>query len=247
MIDKKPVQTYLAVVAITIAGLYVVHSLDISYPLSMRTSSASTELSVVGEGEVDAVPDIAQVGVGIQVANVPTAEEAQNQIAQVNNDLIKAMTSLGIDKKDLVTSNYSVFPGYSAENSRISSYNGNATVTIKVRNMEKLASVITAATNSGTNQVQGISFSIDDPSQFREAARKEAIADARAQAEKLAKDLDIKLGKVVNVIESQSCGGPITYYAKSADFMTAETVESPIIEPGTQTVTSTVTLFFEKR
>lgn len=246
MIHKQFVQTYTAIVGVTMLGLYLINILDISYPLHVSTSVTTSELSVVGEGKVDVTPDTAHVNVGIQVSNTPTAEGAQEQISTINNKIIDAMSSLGIKKEDIKTSNYSVFPGYSNDGRTISGYNGNATISIKIKKTELVSQVVTSATNAGANEIHGVSFSIDDPSKFREQARTKAIEDAKEQAEKLAKNLGIRLGKVVNIVEYQP-SSPIPFEAKSMALDAYGGGGGPSIEPGTQTVTSTVTLYFEKR
>lgn len=89
----------------------------------------------------------------------------------------------------------------------------------------------------------GVNFAVDEPQKYREKAREEAIANAKIQAEKLAKTLGIKLGKITNIVES-SPQAPISYI-KTLRSDVAQA--APVIEPGTETVTSVVTLYFEKK
>ena len=71
--------------------------------------------------------------------------------------------------------------------------------------------------------------------------------NAQEQAKKLSKELGIKLGKVTNMIESGN--GPYYDYGRgSVETMSAKALpESPIFQEGTDTVSSTVTLFFERK
>ena len=69
--------------------------------------------------------------------------------------------------------------------------------------------------------------------------------DAKKQAKELSNNLGIKLGKIVNLVESSS--SRIPYYSAKGLSMDAVSEQVPIIEPGTQTVTSTITLYFEKK
>jgi uncharacterized protein YggE len=210
----------------------------------------SGEIAVVGEGKVDIVPDLAQISAGITIENVPTVEEAEKRINEVNNKIIEAVARLGIDKEDIKTSNYSINPAYefipTGGRSEISGYSGNATVTISVRNQDLLARVITAATEAGANNVYNAGFSIDDPSKYREEARKKAIENAKDQAQKLASELGIGLGRVVNIVESTPGGIPQPMYLESKRLDAGGAVP-PDIEPGSQTITSQVTLYFERK
>jgi len=240
-------KNFFIVVLISFIALYLIKVLDISYPLTIVSTSKSTELAVVGEGKVEVSPDTAYVDAGITVDNRTTVKEVQDTINTINNKIINALRDIGIEKADIKTSNYSVYPNYKYENNinTINGYNGNATVEIKVRNTQMVSQVIESVTNSGANQIQGVRFTIDKPEVFREEARNKAIKNAKEQAEKMAKNLGIKLGKIVNIIES-STNQPVALYDKTY----SEGIGgggAPIIEEGTQTVTSVVTLYFEKK
>jgi len=241
-------KNFFIVVLISFIALYLIKVLDISYPLTIVSTSKSTELAVVGEGKVEVSPDTAYVDAGITVDNRTTVKEVQDTINTINNKIINALRDIGIEKADIKTSNYSVYPNYKYENNinTINGYNGNATVEIKVRNTQMVSQVIESVTNSGANQIQGVRFTIDKPEVFREEARNKAIANAKEQAKKMAKNLGIKLGKVVNIVES-SANQPIPAYKTYAEGIGAGGGGGPIVESGTQTVTSVVTLYFEKK
>ena len=225
---------------------------DISYPLKVTISNTSSELAVVGEGKVDVVPDTAYVDVGITVSNAKTVEEAQGQINTINNQLIASLTKLGISKNEIKTTNYSISPTYTYENNvnRISGYDGNATITVKTQKIEMVPSIIEEGTKAGANQINNTRFVVDTPEKYRESAREKAISNAKDQAAKMAQSLGIKLGRVVNVVESiegglNPVGVTIPYAAKMSGLGMGDS--APALESGSQTITSTVTLYFEKR
>ncbi len=229
--------------------LVLVRVFNIAYPVMVMQTIKSTELSVVGEGKVDVVPDTAHIDVGVNVANVATVEAAQSQIDKTNNAVIAAMQKLGIPKENIQTSNYSIYPAYDYSEGRgdtITGYTGNVTISIKTKNIVQVSQVIEEATKAGANQVQGTRFEVEDPDKYRKEARDEAIKNAKAQAQELADNLGIKLGKVVNVVEySGGSSSPIMPYAMTEKGMGGG--GAPSIEPGSQTITSVVTLYFEKR
>lgn len=228
---------------LTLIALLVVKKLDITYPLTITTTTKSTELAVVGEGKVEVVPDTAYIDVGISVNDIETADKAQEMLSSVNNKIIEAVKKLGIAKEEIKTSNYSIYPAYKYEENKVTGYNGNATVTIKVRDAKLASQVITEATNVGANQIHGVRFEIDKPEKYREQARDKAIENAKSQAERLAQKLGIRLGKIVNMVESS----PDRVYPFYANEKSALGGGSPVIEPGSQTITSTVTLYFERK
>lgn len=248
MKPQEKVLPYIFFLFSLVFALWLIKALNISYPLEVKTSTVSSELAVVGEGKVDVTPDTVYIDAGVSVSNVPTADEAQKAISEINNKIIAAMKKLGLEEKDISTSNYSVSPNYSYkrdEEKKITGYNGSATLTIKVKDKDLASKVIVEATNAGANRIHGARFVVDKPEKYREEARNKAIQNAKDQAQKLAKTLGIKLGKVVNIVES-SPGSPV-YRTLRTTAVEDLGGGGPELEPGSQTITSTVTLYFEKR
>lgn len=226
--------------------LLIVDLLNITVPVRVTNSNVSAELSVVGEGKVDVVPDTATINAGITVDNLQTQEQAKQEMTKVNNAIIEAVKTLDVKKEDIKTSNFAIYPAYN-NGSRISGYSGNADVTIKVRNKDRAAQVVDSVTKAGATNVYGPQFTVERPEKFREEARKKAIKNAKEQANKLAKELGIRLGRVTNIVEST---GPVPnrFYGVGGMTLNESAIkQSPVFEEGTQTITSTVTLYFEKR
>jgi hypothetical protein len=246
--DKHFLFHFVVTVSVVVIALFFIKTLNISYPLSVTTTSASSELAVVGEGKMEVTPDTAYVDAGITVDNRGTVAEVQKTINSINDKIIDALRERGIEKADIKTSNYSVYPNYKYEANvnTINGYNGNATIQVKVRDTQMVSSVIEEVTTAGANQIQGVRFSIDKPETYREQVRDMAIKNAKSQAQKLAKDLGISLGKVTNMVESTPIqGGVYPMYAVAE--RGAGGGGGPTVEEGTQTITSVVTLYFEKK
>lgn len=248
MVDNKNLHFAGALLVLIVITLWIINILGISYPIDVTTRQASGELAVVGEGKVDVVPDTAMVNVGIVISNSSTVEDAQSQINLTNNAIVTAMKNLGISDEDISTSNYSINPDYNYESGRneITGYSGNASLSIKVRNLDTLPQVIEQATKSGANQILGTSFVIDKPEEARARARNAAIENAQEQAKELANRLGIKLGKVTNIVESTGGDYPIPFYDRTMSLEGLGGGGAPDLQPGSQTITSTVTLYFDK-
>lgn len=250
MNPRNIVVTYGLVLLLTIIALLVIKELNISYPLQVQTSTASGELAVVGEGSVDVTPDTAYVDVGITVADEPSATDVEGAINQANNAIVTALKEVGIPAKDIKTSNYTINPNYTYDGGgpgKITGYMGNATLSIKVSEKEKLAEVTQVALKAGANQILSTRYDIDNPEKYRKEARDKAIANAKDQANSLAQNLGIKLGRVVNIVES-SPSDP-SFFNKSFAMEGGAGGGGPVpdFQAGTQTVSSVVTLYFEKR
>ncbi len=250
-INLQVVSTYTVLVIITIVGLCVVQQLDISYPVKVTSAYPTTEFSVTGEGKVEVVPDTATINAGITVSAAKDVATVQKEINEVNNKIISGLKDLSVSKKDIQTSEYNIYPNYNYENGqKIDGYMGNATVSIKTHRLDQVQSILSKLTEAGANQIQGVSFSVDDMTKVRVKARNRAIEDAKKQAQQLASDAGIKLGKITNIIESP---GPEEYppymtksYAGGGDVAEIAAPDATI-EPGSQTISTTVTLFFEKK
>ncbi len=231
---------FLALVLI-ISALYLIKILDISYPLTIVSTSKTNELAVVGEAKMEVVPDTAYVNLSITTQGSQVSQ-VREKIDKVNDALIKELKQLGIKKEEIKTTNYSVYPNYDyTSGQKIVDYTGTVSLQVKIKNFSLIPNVLERAEKVGFNQIGGVNFTVDQPEVYREKVREKAIENARKQASKLAKSLGIKLGRITNIVES-SPKESIEYQRTVG----AGGPSSPIVEPGTETIYATVTLYFEK-
>jgi len=238
-------------IVFSIIALFIIKHFNISYPITITTTNKSTEMAVVGEGKIEVTPDTAYIDAGITIDKASSVDEAQKLMDGINNKIVAGLRSLGIEKSDIKTSNYSIYPNYKYENNdnRVDGYNGNATITIKVRNPQAASNVIESVTKSGANQIHGSRFVVDKPEIYREQAREAAIKNAKDQAQKIAKNLGIKLGKITNIIETTPDNNNISYSKSFLPMSGGGGAEGSRLDyqQGSQTLTSVVTLYFEKQ
>lgn len=178
----------------------------IPFSVNQITTEKKTTFDVQAEGKVTAVPDTAEINLGIQ-SNKPTVEAAQKEANGKINNITSELKKLGIEEKYIKTSNYSVYPDYNYQaGQKITGYNVNITLTIKVKDLQKINNVIDIATAQGANQIGNLSFVIDDDKleSLKMEARKQAIEKAKVKAKEIANAGGIKLGRLVDVTESVS-------------------------------------------
>lgn len=239
-----------ATVILVLAAVFAYGKFGPGIPVSSVVSQKQDFLTVSGEGKVSVVPDTAIVDLGI-TSNQPSVESAQNQANTVINQITTKVKELGIDAKDIKTSNYSVFPQYdyreSGSPNRIIGYQINVGLTIRVREIDKVNQVIDQATQAGANTVGGIQLTVDEKreKELLQQAREEAIQEAKEKAESLAKAAGINLGRIVNVVES-SADQPLPMMAKAEGIGMGGGADTQI-QPGSTDITSAVTLFYETR
>jgi len=216
--------------------------------ITQTTTNKLSSFDVTGETSITAVPDKAQVDLGITINN-RTVKAAQDQANTVINDITKALKEMGVDAKDIKTQNYSINPSYdyASGTQRITGYNVDATLEVTLKDFTKLNDVIDAATSLGANQVHGVSFSLSEEKQkeIDKQAREEAIADAKTKAQELANIAGMKLGKIINIIENTpyTGGGIRPMYEMAADAKSA--LEPTQIQPGSNTYQYSVVLSYE--
>ena len=171
-------------------------------------------ISVQGEGRVFASPDVAQISFGMQTGRQKTAEKALDVLSDRMNAVFAALKDQGIEEKDITTEFLSLNPAYDWQNGvRIDrGFEANQSLRVKIRDLEKVGDVLSVATAAGANQAGGVSFTIDDPEELREAAREKAITNGAEKAEKLAVQLGKKLGKLRGFADG---GVPVPVYGKN--------------------------------
>jgi len=220
--------------------------------------SPSNTISVSGHGEVDMAPDIATVTFSV-VSNKSTAQEAQADATKKQNAVDAYLKTTGVAAKDIQTSGYSVYPQYDYVQQACSNgycpggkqvlrgYEARQTTTVKVRDLAKVGDILVGVGNAGATEVSGPNFTFDDPNAPQTAARSKAIADAKAKAEELARELGVSIVRVVSF--SESSGGYPRPYALDAGMGKAEATaqSAPSISPGTNKVSDDVSITYEIR
>jgi uncharacterized protein YggE len=178
------------------------------------TSTSPRTITVVGEGKVRIKPDIAQATIGVEVME-STVKEASKGARDTMEAVLKALKEQGVVEKDIQTSNFSIWaerpygPEGPSKNEIL--YHVSNQVAVTIRDLETVETVLGATIEAGANNIYGITFSLDDPSQVESEGRKKAVADAKTKAQELATLNGVKLGDVINV--SEVIGSRGGYYA----------------------------------
>lgn len=233
----------LVVMAAIVAALLVGPRIVASAPETPQAIPRT--ISVNGTGEVKSKPDMAIINSGV-VSEAPSARDALAKNNTAMAAVIGALKKAGIADQDIQTSNFSVSPQYppyqpnQREAPHITGYQVSNQVTVRVKNLAKLGAILDALVQVGANQINGISFDIDQPKPLQNEARKLAVADARAKAELYAAAAHVSLGRVLQISESGGFVGPQPMYAM--DKVAAQSVP---IAAGQQTLSANVSIIYE--
>jgi len=225
--------------------LYTKFAGPIPFAVQQTTINKTDLFTVSGTGKVAITPDIAKVTAGVR-AQANTVQQAQNDMNKAINAISDAVKKLGINAKDIKTTNYSINPTYDYTNSkqRITGYIATTNLEIKVRDLEKTNTVIDTATANGANIVNGMQFDVDDKTKAEKEARELAVTEAKTKAKDASSIGGFSLGRIINYQESLGGSTPRLVYAAAAKNMTDETAPTQI-ETGSQEVSVTVTLSYE--
>ncbi len=196
----------IAVLAVGAAGCTSIPGWESDQGVVPVTQQQNIGIWVTGQGEAMAVPDIAELRLGVE-ARADTVAEAQTQASEAMDKVVVALKDNGVAEKDIQTQRFSIYPVTrwisEKDEEEIIGYQVTNIVVAKLREMDKVGDIIDAVAEAGGDltRIQGISFSVDDPTPYYEEARAKAVKDAKDKALQLADLADVKLGKPTYISE----------------------------------------------
>jgi uncharacterized protein YggE len=233
----------------------------ITSPAPQNTSASglitqqNTGIWVSGTGEVTVTPDIAILQVGAE-AQENTVAEAQAKTSEAMDRVMTALNDSGVKKEDIQTQYFRISQRTrwddETEQEIVIGYRVTNTVKAKIRDIEKVGSIIDAVVKAGGDliRIDDLGFTVDDPSAYYDEAREKATADAKARAEKLAKQTGVRLGEPTYISESAytpSIHEGIAYGMVEAPVPAPAPVITPSISPGEVKVSLTVQIGYSIR
>ena len=165
-------------------------------------------ISVTGEATVSVPPDLAEVEAGV-TSDAKTAREASETNNATMGKLLQALKAAGIDAKDIQTSRLSLQPQNAPNRTgppAITGYRASNRVTVRLRDVAKVAGTIDMLVGAGANDIGGINFAVSQASKLLDDARTEAVADARRKAEIYARAAGVMLGAPLSISEGGAPG-----------------------------------------
>ncbi len=234
-----------------VAGLIIIGILALAaFAVYRFTGSGSTNpnqlegITVTGEGISYAAADIAKIQFGVQETGA-SVKAVRDQLDSKISKVKDALDNLEIADKDIKTVEYSLYPerDYKTNLPRITGYTGRHSYLVTIRNLDKVNDVVDAITKAGANDIGNVSFEIDDPDEFVQEARKEALDEAKDKAKAIAEGAEVNLGRLMSIQEY--VGGVEPYPYLSDGRGGGETSVSPNLEPGSQEIRVNVTLIYK--
>ena len=210
-------------------------------PFSAQAAERIDKLvTVTGEGTASAAPDNAVIRLGVS-SQGKTARAASDANAKEMTVVLAAIKDSGVADRDIQTTSLSLQPQYEPNKTgapRLIGFQANNQVTVKIRDIGALPTVLDRAIAAGANEMSGIEFVVSEQTKLLDKARAAAIADARRKAELYANAAGMKVGRVMAISEEGAAPQPRPYQAMRAG------AAAPIA-PGEQMLRAVVTVSYE--
>jgi uncharacterized protein len=207
------------------------------------TGLAAAEIEIEASGPVvelnifetvPVAPDIATIGAGV-TTEAPTATEALRQNSAEMDKVIARIKALGVAEKDIQTTgiNLNAMYDYNQETQRpvFRGYQASNRVSVMLRQIDETGKVLDALVAAGANDINGPTFSLDDDTPAKDAARKRAFARAQAQAKAYAEMLGYDGAKVLAIAENIEARGP-AIESTATRLSVAKADAAPPVQPG---------------
>jgi uncharacterized protein YggE len=217
-----------------------------SSPVSDQSANPRT-LTVSGTGTAYLTPDIAYINIGVHTENKDAAVAVSSNNTN-SQKVIDALKKFGIADKDIQTTNFSIYPQQQFDNQGKPTgeinYVVDNTVYVTVRDLSKIGNLLDTVVQAGANSINSIQFDVTDRTKALSDARQAAIADAKAQAQEVAKAAGVTLG-VVQSIDVTGSTPPVPVYQAKAGGAMVEAAPSVPVNPGQLTVTINVNVVYQ--
>lgn len=242
--EQKNIKQTIVTVLVVLVLVYVLPVRNIRWG-KLEFSSDRT-VTVVGEAKQQVNNEIASFSAGVTAIN-DNKDVAVKEVNDKVAKLIENIKNFGIEEKDIKTSNLSIYQQEdyieATRRSQPGQWRVSNNVEVILRQVERTSELVDLLAGSGATDVYGPNLRIDEESDAGDELFTEAVADARAKAEKAAEAAGAKLGKVVSMTEAGS-SSVVPFYRAAAEGMGGGGAP---IEPGSSQISKTVTVVFELR
>lgn len=236
-------------------------------PNAGREIYPQSTIMVSGQGEAFAIPDVASFTFSVTETS-ETVESAQGLLDAKISKSLAVLKEAGIEEKDIKTTNYNVYPKYewsqkpcargiepaggftypcSNGQNELVGYEVSQSITVKVRKVDQAGDLVSKIGAVKVSNISGVEFTVDDREKYVKQAREEAISKAKEEAKILAKQLGVRLGRILYY--NDNSGYPMPYYGEGmgGDMMKVSSVAPARAElpQGETKITANISITYE--
>ena len=213
-----------------------------------KPAESRRTIVVTGQGEVTVAPDLAILSVAVETTAAKAADAVRENATRSANVANAVKALVGKDDK-VTTTRYSLDPRYEpskrgeAGEPRITGYVARNEVQVETHKIDSVGALIDKASDAGANRISGLQFTLSNRNEPLRAALEKAGAEARAQAESVAKALGVQLKGVASATTSTAPVPQPRYFEARA--MAMEARPPTPIEAGSVSVAATLQVTYD--
>ena len=223
-----------------------------------KNPNMTNMITVSGEGSAVAMPDIASFSFSV-TETAKTVDEAQSMATKKINEALKVVREAGVADKDIETQSYNINPHYEYQTgactayscpskSVLTGYDVSQSISVKVRKLADAGKLFSSIGSVGVTNINGLTFSVDNPDKVKEEARSKAIKQAQEKAETLARQLGVSLVRVTSFYENDnSYPRPMYGMGGAMEVSATKVMDAPEIPVGERKISSNVSVTYEIR
>lgn len=210
-------------------------------------------IRVSGQATVQAEPDRARLNVSV-VTRAPTAREAGEKNAAASKAVLDKLRASVAQPGTVRTSGYDLSAEYDYSQNRaggrgaaLIGYVATNRLAVVTTDLPGLGVLVDEAVAAGASQIDSIGFFLADEASVRRRALEQAGQQARAEAEAVARGLDVGLGQVLDASTvAEAVPRPTVFHGRA---MAMEAASAPPTEvvPGSLDIQASVTVTFAVR
>lgn len=223
------------------------------------TADERATITVTGTGKLDKVPDTARISFTVSDTQ-KTLTNAQKNVSDTIAAITDTLAKSGIREEKITTENYNSYPKYEYPQIRcfaaegcpqpgtpmLVGYTLSHSVTVQIEDLEKVEQVLGIIGGFTVENISGPSFGFSDEKEITREVRALAIENAEEEAQALARDLGVRLVRIVSYSD-QSYGAPYDMALRTASAMPEMKADAPVIPVGEQNLQKTVSVTYEIR
>lgn len=231
--------------AAAIAAALAAQSASAQAVAAQSTAAAPATLAISADAEVQAAPDIAEIGAGVMTESTEAAQ-ALSANAERMSRVVAAIRKAGVADRDIQTTGLNLQPQFRYEQDRepiLTGFRASNRVQVTLRDTKTAGKIIDTLVREGANQIDGPSFRISNPEPLLDKARQEAVRKARARADLYAAAAGLRVKRITSISEGTDFR-PMPAPAPRA-IMAMGAKDESAIEPGQVGLTVTIQMGFE--
>lgn len=208
-------------------------------------ADSAGKITVTGEGRITTVPDMATINLGVST-QARTSAEALTANSKALKQVLSEIQGAGIAERDIQTSGLSLSPVWSKNSSssggarNIVGFAVGNQVTIRIRKLDTVGSILDLVVKNGANQFHGLVFGVQEPGPAEDEARRLAVEEAMRKADLMAGAAGVELGAILQMNEYGSPG--VRPMMARADMMMSDSMP---IAGGEVSIGASVTMVYE--